>query len=230
MTGGGVAERLRQVEARIEAACARAGRPGGSVRLLPVTKTFPAASVLQAVEAGYRRFGENRVQELVAKAGQLAAVAGLEWEVIGHLQTNKAKAAAAVSVAVQSLDSLKLAVALDHACAALDKTLDVLVEVNSSGEPSKFGLPPDAVPAFARALRACARLRPLGLMTLALPSADPERVAECFRVMRRAQARLQDQDGGGWTELSMGMSGDYELAVEHGSTCVRVGTAIFGQR
>jgi pyridoxal phosphate enzyme (YggS family) len=225
-----VAARLCAIEARIAAACERAGRDPGEVRLLPVTKTHPAAAVREAVQAGYRRFGENRVQELAAKAGELADVAGLEWVVIGHLQTNKAALACRHAAAVESLDSLKLAAALQKACEQMGRTLDVLVEINTSGEDSKFGLvPADAAP-FTAALRQFGRLRPRGLMTLALPSADPELVRPCFRTLRAVQTQLRDRDGGGWDELSMGMSGDFELAIAEGSTSVRLGTAIFGRR
>jgi pyridoxal phosphate enzyme (YggS family) len=225
-----VAGNLRAIEARIAAACARAGRDPAAVRLLPVTKTHPAAAVRAAVAAGYRRVGENRVQELVAKAAELSDVAGLEWAVIGHLQTNKAKAAAGLAAEVQSLESLKLAAALQQACEARDRTLDVLIEVNTSGEDSKFGLVPSDVIVFAKELRAYDRLRPRGLMTLALPSPDPALVAPCFRTLVAVQTQLRYRDGAGWDELSMGMSGDFELAVELGSTCVRLGTAIFGAR
>ncbi|MDR1807320.1 MAG: YggS family pyridoxal phosphate-dependent enzyme [Propionibacteriaceae bacterium] len=226
----GLAEQFRAVEGRIAAACARAGRDPASVRLLPVTKTQPAAVVRAAAALGYRAFGENRVQELVAKQAALAEVPGLEWVVIGHLQTNKAKPAARHARAVQSLESLKLAKALQSACEELDRTLDVLIEVNTSGEDSKFGLVPADVIVFAKELRAFDRLRPLGLMTLALPSDDPALVAPCFKTLAAVQTQLRYRDGEGWDELSMGMSGDFELAVELGSTCVRVGTALFGAR
>ncbi|MDR0989841.1 MAG: YggS family pyridoxal phosphate-dependent enzyme [Propionibacteriaceae bacterium] len=222
--------RLRAVEARIVAAAEAAGRDPAAIRLLPVTKTHPASALRPVIAAGYRRFGENRVQELVDKANQLRAVEGLEWVVIGHLQTNKAKAAVTAAVEIQSLESLKLAAALQRHLEAEDRTVEVLIEVNTSGESTKFGLPPVEVVSFAQALRAYDRLRPRGLMTLALPSPDPNLVMPCFEALVDLQAQLRDRDGGGWDELSMGMSGDFEFAIAAGSTCVRIGSAIFGPR
>ena len=224
-----VAERLRWARQRIELACARVGRDPAGVRLLPVTKTHPAEVVRLTVAAGHRRCGENRAQELVAKAVALADVA-VEWALIGHLQTNKAGLAAGWAVEVQSVESVKLAAALQRQCEARDRTLDILVEVNTSGEDSKFGLPPAEVESFTAALRPYDRLRPLGLMTLALRSDDRARVEPCFRSLATVQDRLRQRDGGGWDELSMGMSDDFEWAVELGSTCVRLGTALFGAR
>lgn len=227
-----IAENLAAVRARIDAACARAGRPAGSVSLLPVTKTRPAADVLAARDAGCTRFGENKAQEAQAKAAELAGVPGLEWVMIGHLQTNKAKLVARFASEFQALDSLALAVELDRRLQAEGRQLDVLVQVNSSAEDSKFGLPPTEVPGFARSLAACDALRVRGLMTLALPSPDQAQVAACFTRVVDVQRRLRDAalPDQSWDELSMGMSGDFELAIAHGATVVRIGTAIFGTR
>ncbi|MDR1265020.1 MAG: YggS family pyridoxal phosphate-dependent enzyme [Propionibacteriaceae bacterium] len=224
-----LAQNLRLVEARLAGAAARSGRPACAIRLLPATKTQPPERLLEALAAGYDRFGENRTQELADKAAALAQTPA-SWEVIGHLQTNKAKTAVKLAVAVQSLDSLKLAAALQRACQDQDRLLDVLIEVNTSGEDSKFGLPPAALADFSRALRAYDRLRPRGLMTLARPGVERAQVAPCFETLADCRERLRQRDGGGWDELSMGMSGDFEWAVELGSTCVRLGTAIFGLR
>jgi pyridoxal phosphate enzyme (YggS family) len=152
--------------------------------------------------------------------------------VIGHLQTNKAKQVAEVAAEFHALDSLRLAEALDRRLSALDRTLDVFVQVNSSGEDSKFGLPPNQVPAFAAELERFATLRVRGLMTLAVFSEDTALVGACFQRMRDLRARLQDTDERPerWAELSMGMSGDYEQAIAYGATTVRVGQAIFGDR
>ena len=227
-----IAANLATVRARIDAACAAAGRPSGSVRLLPVSKTRPASDVLAAHAAGCTRFGENKAQEAQAKAAELAGVPGLEWVMIGHLQSNKAKLVARFATEFQALDSLPLAAELDRRLQAQGRRLDVLVQVNSSGEDSKFGLPPEAVPGFARELAAFGALRVRGLMTLALPSSDPARVAACFGRVVDVQRRLRDgaRPGQSWDELSMGMSGDFELAIAHGATEVRIGTAIFGAR
>ena len=227
-----IAANLAEVRRRVDQACVAAGRDASSVRLLPVSKTKPPAVIREAYDAGARLFGENKVQEAVAKAEVFADVPDLRWAVIGHLQTNKAKQVAAVAAEFHALDSLRLAEALDRRLQDLDRTLDVFVQVNSSGEESKFGLTPEAVPAFARELERFATLRVRGLMTLAVFSDDADLVGACFGRMRDLQARLQDTDDHPerWTELSMGMSGDFELAIAYGATTVRVGQAIFGDR
>jgi pyridoxal phosphate enzyme (YggS family) len=227
-----IAANLAEVRRRVDQACVAAGRDASSVRLLPVSKTKPPAVIREAYDAGARLFGENKVQEAVAKAEVFADVPDLRWAVIGHLQTNKAKQVAAVAAELHALDSLRLAEALDRRLQDLGRTLDVFVQVNSSGEESKFGLTPEAVPAFARELERFATLRVRGLMTLAVFSDDADLVGACFGRMRDLQARLQDTDDHPerWTELSMGMSGDFELAIAYGATTVRVGQAIFGDR
>lgn len=227
-----IAANVRAIRARIDAACEAAGRPSGSVRLLPVSKTRPVAEILAAHAAGCTRFGENRAQEALAKATELKGVPDLDWVMIGHLQTNKAKLVAQFAAEFQALDSLPLAAELDRRLHAVGRQLDVLIQVNSSGEPSKYGLAPEEVPGFAVNLRPFPALRVRGLMTLALPSPDPEQVAECFRRMQQVQRTLRDAavPGQSWDELSMGMSGDFELAIAHGATVVRIGTAIFGPR
>ena len=185
---------------------------------------------MEAYDAGYRRFGENKVQEATAKAEALSDVGDIEWALIGHLQTNKAKDVARFASEFQALDSLRVAKELDKRLQNEGRRLEVLVQVNSSDEDQKFGLPASDVAAFAQELRAFDALDVRGLMTLALFTEDHTRVAACFKVMQQVQRELRDTDGGGWDELSMGMSGDFELAIEHGATCVRVGQAIFGDR
>ena len=185
---------------------------------------------MEAYDAGYRRFGENKVQEASAKAEALSDVRDIEWALIGHLQTNKAKDVARFASEFQALDSLRVAKELDKRLQNEGRRLEVLVQVNSSDEDQKFGLPASEVAAFAQELRAFDALDVRGLMTLALFTEDHTRVAACFTVMQQVQRELRDTDGGGWEELSMGMSGDFELAIEHGATCVRVGQAIFGDR
>ena len=229
---GDLADNLSAVQARIDAACERAGRKPAEVRLLAVSKTHPASALREAYAAGQRLFGENKVQEAARKAEELAALADLQWALVGHLQTNKVPNVVGFAAEFHALDSLKVARALDRRLADAGRTLDVFIQVNSSAEESKFGLPPDAVVGFARELLAYECLRVRGLMTLAVFSADPAPVRACFSRMRDLQARLRDCDtaAGSYDELSMGMSGDFELAIEYGATTVRVGQAIFGAR
>jgi len=219
---------IAEVMRRIDAAAARAGRSPSDVRLLPVSKTVPQERLRLAVAAGCRELGENKVQEAKRKSAEMADL-DVSWAVIGHLQTNKAKDVAAVAAEFQALDSLRVAEALDRRLQALGRGLDVYVQVNTSDEEQKYGLPPAEVPGFLDALPAYTALRVRGFMTLAEFSSDEDRVRACFRRLRDVRDGAQQS----WPEageLSMGMSGDYEVAVEEGSTCVRVGQAIFGSR
>lgn len=225
-------QRLAAVLARIDAACARAARDPATVRLLPVSKTVCEERLRAAYEAGCRMFGENKVQEAQRKWEAMADLPDLRWSIIGHLQTNKAKVIAEFADEFQALDSFRVAEALDRRLQALGRRMDVLVQVNTSGEESKFGLPPDEVEAFAKQLPAFSSLRVRGLMTLALHSDDADKVRPCFVRLRELRDLLRQSapDGIAMDELSMGMSGDFELAIEEGSTIVRVGQAIFGTR
>ena len=225
-----IAANLQEIEQRIAAAAARAGRDSSEIRLLPVSKTKPPESVVEAHAAGYRRFGENKVQEAQNKWEALREITDIEWAVIGHLQSNKAKYVARVASEFQALDSLKVASELDKRLQQEGRRLEVLIQVTSSDEDQKFGLPPQKVVDFARQLKPFDALEVRGLMTLALFTDDTSRIAQCFTVMRQVQQELRDATGQRWDELSMGMSGDFELAIEHGATCVRVGQAIFGNR
>ncbi|MDD3765207.1 MAG: YggS family pyridoxal phosphate-dependent enzyme [Nevskiales bacterium] len=225
-------QRLSAVRTRIAAACARCGREPGEVRLLPVSKTVSVERLRgAAAEAGLTAFGENNAQELSAKVHALTDLP-LRWSLIGHLQTNKVRLAARHADEFQALDSLKLAKALDRHLQVEGRRLDVFIQVNSSGEARKFGLEPEAVPAFVRSLRSYETLRVRGLMTLVAHSADPQRVRNCFRVMRELRETLRRTmpTGSSIEELSMGMSADFEMAVEEGATVVRIGQAIFGRR
>ena len=226
-----IAANVARVRERIAAGCARVGRDAAEVRLLPVTKTVAAERLRGAHAAGLMRFGENKVQEARAKAEALADLP-VSWSLIGHLQTNKAKYVARFAAEVQSLDSVRVAEALDRRLQAEGRGIDALVQVNTSGEASTYGLPPEDVPAFLRELPAFSALRVSGLMTLAVFSSDAARVRACFVRLRALRDRLhQDAPAGvGLAELSMGMSGDFEIAVEEGATVVRVGQAIFGPR
>lgn len=225
-------QNLAAVQARIAAACARAGRDVGSVRLLPVSKTKPESSLRLAHAAGCHMLGENKVQEAWGKWESMQDLVDLRWSVIGHLQTNKAKLVARFASEFQALDSLRLAEALDRRLQAEGRSLDVFVQVNTSGEASKYGLAPEEVEAFLQALPAMSSLRVRGLMTLALFSSDAARVRQCFVRLRQLRERLQQTAPAGISlqQLSMGMSGDFEIAIEEGATVVRVGQAIFGAR
>lgn len=223
---------LAAVHARMAAACRRVGRDPASVRLLPVSKTKPEATLRMAYAAGCRLLGENKPQEAYHKWEAMADLVDLHWSIIGHLQTNKAKYVARFASEFQALDSLRVAGALENRLQIEGRGMDVFVQVNTSGEASKFGLHPDDVAAFLRELPAFSALRVRGLMTLAVFSAEAGRVRECFVRLRGLRDRLRQQapDGVGLDELSMGMSGDYEIAIEEGATVVRVGQAIFGAR
>jgi pyridoxal phosphate enzyme (YggS family) len=223
---------LDAIRARIAAACRAAGRDPGEVRLLPVTKTVGADRLRIAYGLGLRQFGENKVQEALGKSEALADLPDLRWVLIGHLQTNKARYAARFADEFQALDSLRVAQALDTQLQSRGRAIDVLVQVNTSGEDTKFGLAPDEVPAFVRQLPAFSSLRVRGLMTLALFSDDAARVRPCFVRLRELSDRLRQEapDGIAMDDLSMGMSGDFELAIAEGATTVRVGTALFGSR
>ena len=223
---------LAAVRAKIAAACRKAGRDPAEVRLLPVSKTIDEARIRMAYAAGCRFLGENKVQEAHGKWEAMADLADLRWSVIGHLQTNKARVVAQFADEFQALDSLRLARELDRRLQAEGRALDVFVQVNSSGEASKYGLPPEDVAAFVRELPAFSALRVRGLMTLAALSADAGRVRSCFVLMRELRDRLRQEvdAASGIDQLSMGMSGDYEMAIEEGATVIRVGQAIFGAR
>ncbi len=223
---------LATVNERIADAARRAGRDPATVRLLPVSKTVEEARIRLAYEAGCRYLGENKLQEVSRKWEAMADLTDLRWSVIGHLQTNKAKLVARYAAEFQALDSLRVAEALDRRLQAEGRQLDVFVQVNTSGEASKYGLQPEQTAAFLRELPAFSGLRVRGLMTLALFSAEAARVRECFILLRtlRDQLRQDAPAGIGMDELSMGMSGDYEIAIEEGATVVRVGQAIFGAR
>ena len=223
---------LASVRARIGAACARAGRDPSEVELLPVSKTVPAERLRLVYAAGARKLGENKVQEAREKSETLADLTDLHWSVIGHLQTNKAKYVARFASEFHALDSLRVAAELDRRLQIEGRGIDVYVQVNSSGEESKFGLEPADVPGFVKELPAFSALRVRGLMTLALFSSDLARVRECFVLMRGIRERLRQDapDGLSFEGLSMGMSGDFEAAIEEGATVVRVGQSIFGAR
>ena len=228
-TAAEIIANLAAIQARINAACAACGREPDEVRLLPVSKTVPAERLHFAYDAGIRLLGENKVQEAYDKWQALSALDGLQWAVIGHLQSNKVKYVARFAAEFQALDSLEIAEALDRRLQQEGRSLDVFIQINTSDEPQKYGMAPDAAEAFIRALPAYSALRPRGLMTLALFSDDHEAVRRCFVRLRELRDRLRETNPA-IAELSMGMSGDFELAIAEGATTVRVGQAIFGAR
>ena len=228
-----VANNVAAVRTRIDDACQACDRDPGEVSLLPVSKTKPPSMVDEAYQAGYRLFGENKVQDALAKSELMDADhPGLEWAIIGGLQTNKAKYVARFAAEFQALDSLKVAHELDKRLQQEGHQVRVLVRVNSSAEPQKSGIAPDEAVEFARELAAFDSLDVRGLMTVALNSPDQQAVADCFDLVAATQEKLRQEAGdiSSWSELSMGMSGDLEIAIAHGSTQVRIGTDIFGAR
>jgi PLP dependent protein len=227
-----IAENLAQVRERVAAAVKRAGRSESDVALMAVCKTFPAEAIREAYAAGQRLFGENRVQEFEEKAPNVADLAGLEMHLIGHLQSNKAAKAAELFQAVDSLDSLKLAERLNVAAVKLGKKLPVLIEVNVGGEAAKSGVVvnADEIGAILSATTTLANLEFRGLMTVPPYTEDPEGARPYFRKLRELRDEVAKQQGVRLDVLSMGMSHDFEVAIEEGSTGVRVGTAIFGVR
>lgn len=224
-----MAARLAAIRARMAGACARVGRAASDVVLLPVSKTFGVDAVREAQALGLHRFGENKTQEIAQKAPVVVDPTP-EWVMIGHLQTNKAKDAARLVAEVQSLDRLDLARALDRRLQHEGRAIDVLIQVKTSPEPSKFGLAPEELPGFLKQLGHFDTLRVKGLMTMAVNANEEQPVRACFRMLRGWRDRLRDNGAEGLARLSMGMSGDFELAIEEGSTEVRIGSALFGQR
>lgn len=220
--------RLQAVHDRIAAAAARAGRAPDTVELVAVSKTFPAEVVRTFWEAGQTVFGENRVQEAAAKIPELPGAA--RWHLIGHLQKNKVRRALPLFELIHGVDSLDLAAAIDRVAAEEGLFPRVLLEVNVAGEASKFGFRPDVLEREIEALLALPRLQIEGLMTIAPYAEEPEAARPHFAGLRELRDRLAARAGVPFSTLSMGMSGDFEVAVEEGSTLVRVGSAIFGHR
>ena len=213
-------QNLADVRARIARAAERAGRDPAGITLVAVTKTFPAPRLAEAYALGVRDFGENYVQEFETKAAELAHCTAARFHLIGHLQSNKARRAAELFQVVQTVDSAKLARRLD----GFGRRLEVMIEVKLSPEEAKAGADPAELPALAAAIRECANLSLTGLMTMPPWSDDPEVSRPCFRELARLARAL------GLPRLSMGMSHDFEAAIEEGATHVRVGTALFGKR
>jgi PLP dependent protein len=227
-----IAGNIRLVQDKIAKAAEKSGRSAGDIILLAISKTFPIESIVQAAEAGIRKFGENRVREAEAKIPQLAERHELEWHLVGHLQTNKAKRAAELFDMVHSIDSTKLAGKLDQASRETGKILPVLLQVDLGGEETKYGAESSQVREVIEALSRCSALRLNGLMTIPPYFDDPDKVRPYFAGLRELGETLESEQPGclGRRYLSMGMSHDFEQAIMEGATIVRIGTAIFGQR
>ena len=222
-------EILEEVKARIGAACKRAGRSPDDVEVIAVTKTHGAEVVKEAWDAGLRIVGENKVQEAAWK--KPASVTGPMWHLIGHLQSNKVRHALELFDFIHSVDSARLADRINLVADAIGAQPHILLEVNVSGEKSKSGMKPDEVePTVAHIMEACPRLTVEGLMTMAPFSENPEDARPYFRRLRELRDQVEKSLGVGLPRLSMGMSGDYEVAVEEGATWVRLGTVLFGER
>jgi pyridoxal phosphate enzyme (YggS family) len=211
---------LAQVRDRIDRAAVRAGRDASTITLVAVTKVFPASVIHEAYEAGLRDFGENYVQEFEAKAPEVSELSGARFHLIGHLQSNKSKRAAELFAVIQTVDSIKLARRLDEA----DRPLDVMLEVKISLEQAKSGADPADLPELVDAVRATRHLNLVGLMTMPPWSDDAEPSRPYFRRLRELALQFK------LPHLSMGMSHDFEVAIEEGATFIRVGTALFGKR
>jgi pyridoxal phosphate enzyme (YggS family) len=232
------ADRLAEIRERIASAAQAAGRNPSSVRLVAVSKTFPVASVVEAFAAGQRDFGENRVQEALLKIEQAlqklpgSADQSIRWHLLGHLQTNKARKAASAFAVIQSVDSVELIRKLDQAAAESRHAPELLIQVDLAGEATKYGATPAEVPRLFEAAAACRAAQVVGLMTLPPAPDTPEDSRRWFRQLRELRDSWQASGvpAAMLRELSMGMSGDFEVAVQEGATIVRIGTAIFGSR
>ncbi len=221
-----IRDNLEAVEIRIASACEKAGRNRSDVKLIAVSKTKPVEAVLEAVDAGQILFGENRVQEAQSKISRCSG--NLHWHFIGHLQSNKARlAASGLFRMIHSVDSEKLLGALDEYAAV---PLPILIQVNVSGEGSKEGCSPEGAAALIETANRCSRVEVHGLMTIPPFTPDPEKARIHFSNLRKLRDRLQQETGTPLPELSMGMSHDFEIAIEEGSTLVRIGSDIFGKR
>ena len=227
--------RLEEINRRIAAACERAGRQASEITLVAVSKTVPAASIREAIEAGVHTLGESRVQEAAAKISELSAISAerkVQWHLIGHLQSNKARRAVELFDAVHSVDNLNLAERLDRVAGEAGKRLPIFIEVNIGGEESKTGAAPGAVLPLCEQIGKLPRLELKGLMAVPPFSDNPEDARPFFRHLRRLRDEARRVGAGGalFNDLSMGMSDDFEIAIEEGATFVRIGAAIFGAR
>jgi len=224
----GLAENLEEIEQRIHAACARAGRTRESVLLLAVSKTHPPETISEAVNLGLTNFGENKVQEAKAKIPNAPGKA--RWHFIGHLQSNKCRDAVELFEMIQGVDSLAIAQEINKRAEQASKTMPILLEINVAGEGSKFGYNPEQMLAELKTLNALPRLEIHGLMAIPPYTPEPEKARPYFQKLRELKQQAEAVLGAPLPHLSMGMSGDFEVAIEEGATIVRIGTALFGER
>jgi len=222
-----LSSRLNRLQEAIAAAAQKAGREAGEIELIAVSKTQPVESIQEALRAGVTCFGENKVQEA---RGKIEALGRGIWHLIGHLQSNKARDAVRLFDSIDSVDRADLAEEIDQRAEALGKIQNVLLQVNIAGESTKFGCAPEAARALAEAMNDLPRLCLRGLMTIAPYSPEPEKSRPHFAGLRILRDKIQADTGLRLPALSMGMSGDFAVAIEEGSTCVRIGTALFGER
>lgn len=227
-----IARNIQQIREQMAKAADRCGRPLEDISLLAISKTFPKEFVTKAAEAGIRMFGENRVQEAESKIPGLAGIAGLQWHMVGHLQTNKAKHAAELFDVIHSVDHVKLASRLNQASREAGKILSVLLQVDLGGEETKFGADPEQLREIIEAMPSFTNLRLNGLMTIPPFLENAEQVRPYFARLRELRDAIESEQPGclGMKHLSMGMSHDFEQAIEEGATIIRIGTAIFGVR
>lgn len=226
-----ITDNIDHVEKRIAEACERAGRPRESVQLIAVSKTKPVSDLMEALNYGHNVFGENKVQEIRDKV-EAMGTEGIHWHMIGHLQANKVKYLIGVVDLIHSVDNDKLAAEIEKQAAKHDVVMDVLCEVNMAGEETKFGLKPEETMDFVKRISELPHLKVRGLMTIAPYTEDPESNRVYFKGLRELKDRINAEHipGVDMDTLSMGMTGDYEVAIEEGATLVRVGTGIFGER
>ncbi len=224
----GMLEQIEEIRGRMAAACERAGRALDEVRLMAVSKTYPPERVCEAVDCGLTVFGESRVYEAEAKIPACPSVA--EWELIGHLQRNKVRRAVALFSMLHAVDSLALLAKIDTCAKACGKSMPVCLEVNVSGEISKYGFGPDSIPGVLEEATSLLNVDVVGVMTIPPYTPDAEGARPYFSRLRELRDEWRAASGFELQELSMGMSGDFEVAIEEGATCVRVGSAIFGTR
>ena len=225
-----IGENVQFVRKKIAEACLRSGRDPEEVDLVAVTKTVDVEQINEAIEAGIRVVGENRVQEAWRKFQEVGK--GVHWHIVGHLQTNKVKRVLQFADMIHSVDSVYLAREIQTQAEKLDRTVEILIQVNTSGEESKFGLEPEVTIGAIEEISAFSNLEIKGLMTIGAFLPNPEDVRPWFKLLRDLKGRVNEQEIAGVEigALSMGMTNDYEVAIEEGSTMVRIGTAIFGER
>ncbi|MGQ9630900.1 MAG: YggS family pyridoxal phosphate-dependent enzyme [bacterium] len=229
---GSIEDNLRRVEERIASAAGRAGIDPRDITLVAVTKTVPANTIREALSAGVREIGENRVREAWDKYRDIGRPPGVRWHMVGHLQRNKVKRALEIFDLIHSVDSLTLAQEIDSRAGRMGRAVDALIQVNISGEESKFGVPPSKVAHLIESIAKLEWIKVKGLMTIAPYVDDPEKARPVFRDLRRLRDSIAELSYPGveMRYLSMGMSNDFEVAIEEGANMVRIGTAIFGER